>query len=339
MSMETQCNYSRKQIDRAGKKAIEESTKPHEYEESLAIINSWRAVHTSPMNKYAVNLKKIVKTIPDAIVVQRLKRLETILDKLERMPDMKLSRMQDIGGCRVVVPTVEDVYFVVDKVQKSKMKHTIKDPVDYIKCPSAKDGYRSVHLICKYADRDFEKSIELQIRTKLQHLWATAVETIDTLYNENLKKDQGSEEWTRFFKLVSALFSIEENTPIVEGVPTDAQSILNEIAELDNKFSLIEKLVTVSVAVISDITKKSKSGYYLMSYDFEKVHLTVKIFSNDELNLAIDEYNALENQDNGNNVVLVKARSYAQLKNAYPNYFTDIRAFFKILIEIINKNK
>ena len=34
------------------------------------------------------------------IVAQRLKRMPTIISKLERLPWLRLSRMQDVGGCR-----------------------------------------------------------------------------------------------------------------------------------------------------------------------------------------------------------------------------------------------
>ena len=40
----------------------------------------------------------------EVIVSSRLKRLPTILDKLARHPNMKITRMQDIGGARVILP-------------------------------------------------------------------------------------------------------------------------------------------------------------------------------------------------------------------------------------------
>lgn len=45
----------------------------------------------------------------DAEVTQRLKRSQTILDKLRREPTLDLSRMQDVGGCRAVVETKDDL--------------------------------------------------------------------------------------------------------------------------------------------------------------------------------------------------------------------------------------
>jgi hypothetical protein len=42
-------------------------------------------------------------------VAQRLKRLPTILDKLTRIPTMSVTTMHDLGGCRVVFETVDEV--------------------------------------------------------------------------------------------------------------------------------------------------------------------------------------------------------------------------------------
>jgi hypothetical protein len=46
-------------------------------------------------------------------VTQRLKRFATIVDKLRRQPTMALSRMEDIGGARVTVPTQDQVDAIV----------------------------------------------------------------------------------------------------------------------------------------------------------------------------------------------------------------------------------
>ncbi len=49
-----------------------------------------------------------------ALVAQRLKRLSSIALKLEQNEYMKLSQMQDIGGCRAVLANVRQVADLVD---------------------------------------------------------------------------------------------------------------------------------------------------------------------------------------------------------------------------------
>ena len=69
-------------------------------------------------------------------VAQRLKRMPTILSKLERQPTMDITRMQDIGGCRAVVQSVKAVNEVVNYYKSiSRMKHSLvrEDPISTIR--------------------------------------------------------------------------------------------------------------------------------------------------------------------------------------------------------------
>ena len=52
-------------------------------------------------------------------VTQRLKRFDTIVDKLLREPTMKLSQMADVGGVRAQFPNQEAVYRAARKLRKN----------------------------------------------------------------------------------------------------------------------------------------------------------------------------------------------------------------------------
>jgi putative GTP pyrophosphokinase len=84
--------------------------------------------------------------------------------------------MQDIGGLRIVLSNVEQVYKLVDLYRKSKSRHTLFAIHDYISSPK-KDGYRSVHLIYKL-EKTPAVFLEIQVRSYLQHIWATGVEAL-----------------------------------------------------------------------------------------------------------------------------------------------------------------
>src|SRR5690348_9890038 len=103
---------------------------------------------------------------------------------------MKLSQMQDIGGCRAVVASLSDVSRLVKHYKASDMKHKLLNEDDYITAPR-KSGYRSYHLIYRYfSDKKSSHNglrIEVQIRSQLQHAWATAVETVGTFIRQALK--------------------------------------------------------------------------------------------------------------------------------------------------------
>lgn len=110
--------YSGNQINKAGKIIADPFSTIEEREDALVILNNWRAAHAYPLQVICSNLRK---KNPNAIVVQRLKRLESITGKIQRFPEMQLYKMQDLGGCRVIVDTIEQVYESVDKYKSSRI--------------------------------------------------------------------------------------------------------------------------------------------------------------------------------------------------------------------------
>lgn len=104
--------YTKSEINKAGKIIADPFSTPKEREEALVILNNWRAAHAYPLQVICSNLRQ---KNPNAIVVQRLKRLESITGKIQRFPEMQLYKMQDLGGCRVIVDTIEQVYNAIDR--------------------------------------------------------------------------------------------------------------------------------------------------------------------------------------------------------------------------------
>lgn len=83
--------YEKKDINKAGEKIIDPNMTPDERANCLRIIDNWRAAHAFPTNTFAIHLKHLVQDIPTAVVVQRLKRRDTIVQKLERFPTMNIA--------------------------------------------------------------------------------------------------------------------------------------------------------------------------------------------------------------------------------------------------------
>ena len=177
-------DYSKNNVDRVGeilrgKRNVEENSE--EKIEAFNTFNNWRASHAYPLHIIMKNIKKIALEISaEAICVQRLKRVKAILIKLTRFPEMKLSRIEDIGGCRIVLPNVELARKLVEQyISKNKRHKRIKSrEKNYINYPKS-DGYRSIHLVYSYYSRNkvgkvFNgKLIEIQIKSKIHHIFAT----------------------------------------------------------------------------------------------------------------------------------------------------------------------
>ena len=67
------------------------------------VLHAYRGTFREPLKKTTVGVRQFVQRESSAVIVgQRLKRVPTILDKLSRLPNMKVTRMEDIGGCRAI---------------------------------------------------------------------------------------------------------------------------------------------------------------------------------------------------------------------------------------------
>ncbi len=103
-------------------------------------------------------------------------------------------------------------------------RHLKEREKDYIQNPK-KDGYRGVHLIYRYKSDKISTYdgllIEVQIRSKIQHAWATAIEIVDLFTGQAIKSNEGEEEWKEFFRLVSSAFAKIEKQPEVSGTPIE----------------------------------------------------------------------------------------------------------------------
>lgn len=248
---------------------------------------------------------------------------------------MSLWTIQDLGGCRFIVPTVDEVFHFANKYENSRKRHIQKKIYNYIQNPKA-SGYRSLHVVYEYRSdtkETYNKNmlIEIQFRTHLQHLWATAVETMGLFTKEAIKSGQGSDDVKRFFALVSALFAMEEHKPIVPGVVDDVDEIVHEIELLNARNNYLDFLSGISVAIDSQEQQAfaRKSGYCILILNYTTRRLRLKFFKASEFDDANAIYNSIESTSSGSKIdaVLVRVSSFKELRSAYPNYFSDIKEF------------
>lgn len=332
--------YSKSEINKAGSIIANLSSTKKERDNALIILNNWRASHAYPLQVICSNLRL---NNPNAIVVQRLKRLNSIISKIERFPNMNLYRMQDLGGCRVIVDTIDQVYEAIDRYKNSNIRHILKREYNYIQNPKD-SGYRSYHMVYQFhSDKKetYNKNmlIEIQFRTKLQHIWATAVEMMGIYTKSNLKSSQGNEDILRFFTLASSIFAIKENMPICPDTSDDIHVLVKELIYLNNKHRIISTLSGLKLAV--EYTEKkvnNKNIYYVVVLDYSIMKVHVYDFKSSEFEAATRAYAKIEKLPK-KNVVLVSANSFKTLREAYPNYFADISGFIQIIRDIFKKYK
>src|SRR5579872_1772112 len=212
------------QIDKAGKTFFNQKLSVDERGGAVALIWDWRTAHSYPLNALHMTLRtRALKVDTNALSAQRLKRLPSILRKLGRQSTMQMSQMQDIGGCRAIVANMNRLKLLRFIYESRPLRHSLTRTRDYIEDPK-EDGYRSIHMMYRFSGKAsslpwHNLRIEVQLRTKLQHSWATSVETVDAFVGEDLKFGKGTSDWRRFFQLMGTVHARMEKTPDVPDTP------------------------------------------------------------------------------------------------------------------------
>ncbi|MFI5025330.1 MAG: hypothetical protein ACHQCI_01065 [Solirubrobacterales bacterium] len=220
MSTAIELANSRTRIDKAGEQlrnwlvgdlTLDEAQLRRE----LLVIDSFRTCHADPLKRVAAGIRYYVDHHSSAkvggrpVVAQRLKRMRTIADKLLREPEMRLSQMHDIGGCRALFGSVEEVRATIDHLQRQK-RWDIRRIRDYVEDPKPRSGYRAVHLIA----RKEGLLIECQLRTVSQHAWAELIERTDRSTGVGLKADRAPDNVTEYYRLGADLLAqADEDAP------------------------------------------------------------------------------------------------------------------------------
>jgi ppGpp synthetase/RelA/SpoT-type nucleotidyltranferase len=346
--------HSRARVDASGDTLLRIHTprderEAQELEDALAIINNWRTSHRFPLNSMQVTLRRRAKKIdPKAVVPQRLKRLAAIETKLTLQAGMKLSRMHDIGGCRAILRDVRAVRRLVASYEESTAKNPHKrarfvKKYDYIDDVPKEDGYRGVHLVYQYRSESKEVAvynglrIEVQIRSSLQHAFATAVETASIFTEQpikSIKANLNDSRWRRFFAVMGGALAIREETKRVPGVPEDGIQLATEIRTLAAQLSVETVLSGWGKTVEQLSGSVINAAAYIILLDAETKTTEVVGYTRGELPKTEAEILRLEKQiarKPSQQVVWVKADSIDALRIGYPNFYLDTEAFVEAM--------
>lgn len=337
--------YSNNQVKKAGKALAGDllwmPEREAEIVEAFRIAYNWRDSHAYPMRKFRYQLiGKIKRAKNPGITAARTKRMASIRKKLRRSTT-QLVQMQDLGGCRAIMASIEGVAALLD-IYRADVAHKILDDRSYIESPKG-GGYRSHHFVFQFkATSDDEaahdgRRIEVQIRSGLQHAWATAVEAVGLVRGEDMKAGRGDPDWLRLFELVSSEFAEVEGCPAVPGAPEKAARIA-ELTSLDRKLNAVTTLENLNQAfryTQEYVTAGTK--YFLIQYDNEA--RTVKVRGYADLLRGAEQYGMEERSEGARTTVLVEADKIDGLMEAYPNYFLDVRLFAQNMAKAIAGQK
>ena len=175
-------DYSRAEIDRLGSR-LRKMARPEG--EDISLYVDWSRSFGAALEEIESELDSRAGRIEQSggfLRSSRIKQIGSVAAKLRRMRT-KLSGLEDIAGCRVVVPTPNDV----DQLLVECVTLCVSRVRDYRVLPH--NGYRALHLIVRADDG---KPIELPLRTRAQHAWANLTERFASILDPDLKYGGGS---------------------------------------------------------------------------------------------------------------------------------------------------
>lgn len=326
--------YSNRKIRDAGKVIktdifFDGTSVREEVVEAFKIAHNWRVAHGYPMFRERVRLSRYSK---QGLTAGRIKAMASIRKKLKRTP-LSLRDIQDFAGVRAILPDMDAVRYVAEKYRRNRI-HFIRKIDDYIDQPKV-GGYRSLHLITSFNESGegvhySGLKVEVQLRTQLQHVWATAVEAVGAMRGEDLKAGEGNADWLRLLELMSSYLAYQEGEQISQYVPQSQSQLSEEIREYEERLDAIANLSTFRDAVnLSETTNTLNGSYFVISLDTQSG--TVSVQPKRSFQDGADGYSDYGGQSGRIQQVLVSVDRIDALKVAYPNYFLDVSDFLEQL--------
>lgn len=232
--------FTKGDVNRAGKLITEffysprepgvdpwEGFEPRAVVEAMYAITWWKQQHARPLSRLGAGLRYHVAKENGAVdgkidVAQRLKKRDTIINKLQRYPRMKLTQMHDIGGVRATLPSLSCLRAVSRRLAKTWTVTKTRDYVD----PSKSSGYRAIH----HEVRRGGFVIEVQLRTVLQHAWANQVEDDGRALGTGYKFGYGSEDVRAYYRIMSEVFyALDQGLALPEALQDELRTAYDKI--------------------------------------------------------------------------------------------------------------
>jgi len=225
---------SKTQIDRLGNRLKKGSPS----DDDLRLLDKYR-------RSFGPAYDFIIRTIRGTLRLEPTgrpaKSTSSIAEKLRR-ESIRLSQVQDIAGCRVVVA---DIFAQDQTIAMLREAFPQIRVIDRRISPS--HGYRAVHVIV-----DSEPvTVEIQIRTALQHLWAELSERLADVVDSSIKYGGGDQQ------IIQILTTESELIAKLELFEKDFSSPPNETAETHN--SKIRQIQEDTARMKADLVVRLRS--------------------------------------------------------------------------------
>jgi putative GTP pyrophosphokinase len=320
-------------------------------ENDFALVDQWRSSHGYVINTFQAYLRNHISSQNvDVVFAQRLKRRNTVIDKLTRRDSSGNSlindvvAMHDFAGCRMIFENIEELrtfrsYMHSSAVTKN-VKHQLRhEPLkyDYIERPRP-SGYRGIHDVYRHFPRGSERSepkkawdgllVEIQYRTRVQHAWATAVEISDLLDGERTKFEMDASERGQFFAVASELIARRHEGMTRAFLDRETNDLQSDLQALEGDLGILRRLELLKQF---EDEEKLQRHNVLNIYKSTDGTLGLEVLPFRTAAQAIQKASELESDPVSVNAVYVRSDNPSQLRSAYRNYFYDPIDFVRIL--------
>ena len=195
------------------------------------------------------------------------KTLDSIVAKLKR-ERTRLSTMQDIVGCRIIVPDLQSQESLKRALVMKSDTRTLEtlwweglpafDAPPFSKfvvtdrSEAPKSGYRALHIVV----RDFEVPYEIQIRTRMQDRWAQISERLNDWFQgfkygggppqirERLEalSERTYQAEVAYYEISERIIAQEQRDDVTEDSNPDFEALYQEKADLEEGLAGIATL-------------------------------------------------------------------------------------------------
>lgn len=338
---------SKSAVKKAGKLISKGTSSRQDYD----LVDRWRAAHGYVINTFQIWIKRhIVQKTYDVEFAQRLKRRNTVFDKLNRRDAndklliSDVSAMHDFAGCRLIFENLHDLNdfrnYMHSSVVMKNVRHQLKhfpEKYNYIEHPKD-SGYRGIHDVYRHLPRGSERAeekkpwdsllVEIQYRTRAQHAWATAVEISDLIDGEKTKFEMNASKRGRFFAIASEIIARNHEHIEKAFVEFSIFDLQRELQELENELGILQRLSALKT--FGDENRLQQHNVLNITRTVNG-ELTLVVLPFKQAADAIAKATELESSGSSLNAVYVRADNPAQLRSAYRNYFNDPIDFVKII--------